>query len=108
MICDLAETYHITDYKSLPPSVVAILVAGLRDDSRLVMKKNGAKAPDNIYMLAIIADRLGVIHASLTGGDTPKSLMDMIDGIEEQEEERVYETFDSPEDFIKVRYGGNR
>lgn len=37
MICDLAEYYHIYDYKQLPVETLAILVYGLRDNSRIKM-----------------------------------------------------------------------
>ena len=41
LICDLAETYHIYDYRSLPVKLVATLSAGLRDDSRIKLKAAG-------------------------------------------------------------------
>lgn len=43
LICDLAETYGIYDYHKLPARTVAILATGLREDSRIFMKK--AKMP---------------------------------------------------------------
>lgn len=58
IICDLAETYHVLDYKSLPPTLVATLVAGLRDDSRLKLKAAKVKAPLNTILLASIIDRI--------------------------------------------------
>jgi len=38
LICDFAETYHIYDYRQLPPTRVAVFACGLRDDSRIKMK----------------------------------------------------------------------
>lgn len=35
LICDLAETYHILDYKQLPLRTVAVLASGLRQDARI-------------------------------------------------------------------------
>jgi len=35
LICDLAETYHIFNYRELPPSLAATLSVGLKDDSRI-------------------------------------------------------------------------
>ena len=40
-MCDLAETYHIYDYESLPLSKVAIFSVGLRANSRIKMKMQG-------------------------------------------------------------------
>ena len=58
LICDLAETYHIYDYRSLPVQLVATLSAGLRDNSRIKMRWANAPAPPEIQLLAIIADRI--------------------------------------------------
>ena len=58
LICDLAETYHIYDYGSLPVQLVATLSAGLRDNSRIKMRLAGAPAPQDILLLAAIADRV--------------------------------------------------
>lgn len=35
LICDLAETYQIYDYRSLPLQKVAVFCAGLRENSRI-------------------------------------------------------------------------
>ena len=61
LICDLAETYHIYNYRQLPPSMVAIFAIGLRDDSRIKMKLSGAKVPPDILLLAGIIDRLNLL-----------------------------------------------
>lgn len=58
LICDLAETYHIYDYRSLPAQLVATLSAGLRDNSRIKMRLAGAPASQDILLLAAIADRV--------------------------------------------------
>jgi len=58
LICDLAETYHIFDYRSLPVKLVATLSAGLRDDSRIKLRAAGSKVTLNEMLLAMIADRI--------------------------------------------------
>lgn len=107
LICDLAETYHITDYKSLPPSVVAILVAGLRDNSRLFMKERGTKAPESTILLAAIVDRLDGIVAGLNGSERDRTLLESYIGVpfEDKNNSNIV-AFDSPEDFMAARYGG--
>lgn len=35
LICDLAETYHVLDYRSLPLLTAATLASGLRSDARI-------------------------------------------------------------------------
>ena len=42
LICDLAETYHIYDMRSFKASYIAILAAGLREDSRVMMLFSGS------------------------------------------------------------------
>lgn len=41
LICDLAETYHVLDYRALPLKTAAALASGLRADARIfeVLKK---------------------------------------------------------------------
>lgn len=61
MICDLAETYGIFDYKALRPDLVATLVIGLRPDSRVMMHLAKAKLNFQQTMMALIFDALQVI-----------------------------------------------
>ena len=81
LICDLAETYHIYDYRQLPPSMVAIFAIGLRDDSRIKMKLSNSKVPPNIMLLAGIIDKLNILIWQNTedgrkGRNKPKSILD--------------------------------
>lgn len=61
LVCDFAEVYHLFDYKALPPKRVAALFVGLGDDSRIKRKLSGAKIETTTALLAIIADRLGLL-----------------------------------------------
>ena len=61
LICDLAETYQIYDYRQMPPSMVAIFAIGLRDNSRIKMKLSNSKVPPDILLLAGIIDRLNLL-----------------------------------------------
>ena len=61
LICDLAETYHILNYRELPPTLVATLVLGLPDHSRLKMKVSGQKITTEQAMLAVIIDDLNLL-----------------------------------------------
>ena len=70
LICDLAEVYHIYDYKSLPIKLVATFSVGLRDDSRIKMKMNREKAPMKTIMLAMIADILSMMFWSIAGAES--------------------------------------
>ena len=113
LICDLAESYHIYDYKSLPVSKIAIFSVGLRDDSRIKMKMNGIKYPLNTILLAAAADRLSLLLWSRTedgvnGLNQPQSILDKLIGDGDAKE---VNGFDSPEDFEnewKRLVGGER
>ena len=105
LICDLAETYHIFDYRSLPARTVATLSVGLREDSRIKLKMTGQKQPMNTLLLASIADRLsafiyGFSGEAKNGRNRPKSLVDMFLNGEREPEISV---FDSPEAFERRR-----
>ena len=63
LICDLAETYQIYDYRSLPVKLVATLSAGLRDDSRIKLRAAGSPVSAETIILATIADNLSLIKA---------------------------------------------
>lgn len=110
MICDLAEYYNIYDYKSLPPRTVATLVAGLRDESRLVQKNNGVNASNQNLLLAHIADKLSLVINCLSSQYIDfNSMVDAISGIESTKTSNVM-AFDSGEDFQaywdKINNGG--
>lgn len=75
MICDLAETYGIFDYHALPPSTVAVLAVGLREDSRVKMKLSGQKVTLEQGLMALILDGINLLLWSRKGkGTKPKSV----------------------------------
>ena len=105
LICDLAETYHIYDYRSLPVQLIATLSAGLRDNSRIKMSAAGVKAPYDILLLATIADRVeafryGFSEDASKGINKPSSLVASILG---EKDERKSKSgvigFATPEEF---------
>lgn len=67
MICDLAETYRIYDYRSLPVKYLAILVSGLSEDSRVGMKRAGWKAPRIVVYTAVLCDIFESYISALQG-----------------------------------------
>lgn len=103
LICDLAETYQIYDYRQLPPSTVAIFSIGLRDDSRIKMKLSGAKVSPNILLLSGIIDRLNLLLWSKTkdgakGVNKPKSILEHL-----YKTESEVSAFTSGKEFEKER-----
>lgn len=63
LICDLAETYHIYDYRSLPLKLVATLSAGLRENSRIKLLASDMPVSMDTLLLAAIADNISLFRA---------------------------------------------
>ena len=101
MICDLAETYHVFNYRELPVKLLATLVAGLRADSRTKMEINGAKAPTNTLIMALIFDKLNQwvwlnSKEGRKGHNPPPSLVEKLTA--EPKQSKV-QSYDRGEDF---------
>lgn len=104
LICDLAETYGIFDYKQLPADTVAAFSVGLRQDSRIKMSMSGQKLPFDTILLAGLVDRLSILIWQNTkdgqkGSNKPTSLVETLT-TEPKEREEV--AFESGEDFEKT------
>lgn len=56
LICDLAETYRIYDYRGVPGRTLGILAAGLGPNSRIGQKINGVRGSVSEVLLAQILD----------------------------------------------------
>lgn len=102
--CDLAETYHILDYRALAPSRVALFSIGLRDDSRIKLKLNNQKCSNELILIAAAVDRLSYLlwlqsKDGHNGVNKPQSIVEQLTKVEQPKE---YEIFESPEDFEKA------
>jgi hypothetical protein len=78
-ICDMAETYHIYDYKSVPVPLLSTLAAGLRDDSRIKMEIGGVKCGPETLLVASLLDVCNMLLWAKTedaskGRNKPKSI----------------------------------
>lgn len=109
LICDLAETYQIYDYRQLPPLRVAVFACGLRDNSRIKMKASGQIVPIDTLLLAGISDRLSTLIWFQTedgqkGNNRPTPLINLFIKTNEKESKRDVIIFNSGEDFIKQRH----
>lgn len=105
LICDLAETYQIYDYKQLPPTKVAVFSLGLRNDSRIKMKLSGQVVPLDTMLLAAIADRLSTLVWMQTkdgqkGRNRPKMLTSLLTNTKQEND---IESFHTGEEFEKAR-----
>lgn len=109
LICDLAETYQIYDYESLPVRTVAILAAGLGPNSRINIKLSGLKCSPDTFLLANILDGLNTLIWFQTkdgqkGRNRPKSVAQTYivqDETEKQNDEIA--SFETGEEFERAR-----
>lgn len=106
MVCDLAEYYHVLDWRSLPLRTVAMLVAGLREDSRTMMQVSGQKIKLDSALMAASLDRLSMLlWARTKDGEKnrrrPKSILDTLTKEKDQKDQVV--AFESAEDFMEAR-----
>lgn len=109
LVCDLAETYQIYDYKQLPLNQVAVFAYGLRDDSRIKQMMSDQIVPLETTLLASIVDRLSLSLWLQTkdgqkGVNRPASIAEMLTkNNKEESDERDYLVFESGEDFENYR-----
>lgn len=90
LICDLAETYHIYNYRLLPCKTVAAFSYGLRNDSRIKMKMSGLSVAPEQMLLAAIVDSTKLLawlwsEDGGKGRNRPKSILAELLGDEGEE-----------------------
>ena len=104
LICDLAETYRIYDYRQLPLLQVAVFAYGLRDDSRIKKIISNQVVSLDTLLFASMVDRLSLSLWLQTkdgqkGTNRPNSIVDHLT----KKEDKDYLVFKSGEDFEKYR-----
>lgn len=105
LVCDLAETYHIYNYRQLPARQVAVFAFGLRDDARIKLIMAGQVLPTESLLLAGVLDRLSLLVWSKTkeaqkGGKPPAGVLE---GLVHRTAERKELSFKSGEEFERAR-----
>lgn len=103
-ICDLAEYYHVHDMESYSVNHIAILLTGLREDSRTIMRLTDRKIPLDLMVGVLSYDTLNLLLWSKTkdgheGINRPKRLLDILLGVEKKDD---IEAFDSGEELLEA------
>lgn len=104
LICDLAEYYHIHDWREFPLRYVATLAFGLLGrGSRLEKEISGNKSTLSELLLASCSDRLGILAWQNTedghkNRNKPPSILKALTE-EPQRAQKDYKTFTSHEAF---------
>ena len=83
LICDFAEYYHVLDWRGLPLKTAAALAAGLREESRSMMRQTDSKVSTDTMLKALMVDRLGLLvwaksKDALKGKNRPPSIIDIM------------------------------
>lgn len=107
LICDLAETYGIFDYRQLPANQVAVFAFGLKDDSRIKLAISNSKVSFDTLLLASVLDRLSALVWFKTtdgqkGINKPIMIAQELTGRTKAKESNEM-IFDSGEDFEEYR-----
>lgn len=107
VICDLAETYNIYDYKELPCSKVALFAVGLRENSRIKTMMSNIKYSLDTTMLAAVLDRLSVLvwfntEDGRKGINRPAMITDKL-YISDKKEDSDIVAFDTPAEYERYR-----
>lgn len=101
LVCDLAETYNIYDYRQLPATKVAVFACGLRENSRIKMKLSNQKITTEVMLLSSLSDVLNLIWWSKTkdGQDNKNRPMSILQSVLGKVEVKDIQGFASSEDF---------
>ena len=101
LICDLAETYGIYDYKAMKPSLIATLAVGLPDTSRIMRKYSGINCTTDQMLLAMIVDSVNRLIYGLRrkpGGKKPQRIFNILTKKKEKKKDELM-SFKTPEEY---------
>lgn len=110
LICDLAETYHIFNYKELPLSLVVVLSCGLKESSRIKLRLSDRSVDYETILLSSIVDKLALIlwrdsedgHKNI---NKPESLVEKLLNIKEENDLNAYNSIEEYENARKKIIG---
>lgn len=102
LICDLAETYHVMDYRELSPLLAATLCVGLREDSRVKMRISEQKISMDRILLMRMVDELAFLSWTKTkdankGKNRPESILQKV--LQPKRKSEAQMAFESAEAF---------
>jgi len=108
LICDLAETYHIYDYRRLPVLTVGGFFFWFRQKPKNKKVFFGKRNNFEESLLACAVDRLSILAWQKTkdgskGTNVPQSILEKLLGIDERKSESDTQTFSSGEEFLRER-----
>lgn len=111
LICDLAETYHIYDYRSHPARRIATFSVGLRAHSRIKLLVSGSKYPLDTLLLARLVDAMNInvwlkTKDAKDGKNRPESILDLLINDVKEPEHMIFESIEAYEEFMEQKRKG--
>ena len=105
LICDLAETYNILDYKSVPGRLLGTLAAGLGEDSRIFRSIAKTEIPLTTLLMARTVDELAAIRWMTAMNKKAKKPESVVKALTEKPKPKVKKelTFRSGRAFDQAR-----
>lgn len=106
LVCDLAEVYHVLDYRALPVRTLAMLAAGLEEDSRIVRAMVGRPVKLTHLLMANAVDKLSMLWWAKTedgqkNRNRPELLTELL--LKKQEEHEEFRGYDTAEELMAIR-----
>lgn len=102
LICDLAETYGIYNYKSLPVQLVAVFSYGLRENARIWKKLAGGRNVDREIQVLILDNLNWLVWAQTEDGsknvNKPESIYNKLFGDRKSKKSDIV-AYNSPEEY---------
>lgn len=102
LICDLAETYGIYNYKSLPVQLVAVFSYGLRENARIWKKLAGGRNIDREIQVLILDNLNWLVWAQTEDGsknaNKPESIYNKLFGDGKSKKSDIV-AYNSPEEY---------
>lgn len=102
LICDMAETYHIMNWRELPLRQAATLASGLHRDSRTMLRLSGERTPFETLLQAAVLDQLRILswqHLSVRDRKKLGPPPSVLEVLQTDEKKTQLTGFDSPEEF---------
>lgn len=100
LICDLAETYGIYDYRAMKPSLIATLAVGLPETSRITRKYSSNPLTLDQMLLCMIEDSINRLIWGLGGSKASKKPASLLKKLTQKKKEKdELMSFTSPEEY---------
>lgn len=104
LICDLAQTYGVHDWRTIPPANAAAMALGLPDDSRVKLKLSGQDFGFDRRLMMNIIDWLSLfwwLKTHRKGEEPPLPFEQAMKQEQEEAEKRKLMGFDDPDELLE-------